>query len=264
MLKRLLVTGAAGGVGTAIRPLLPALAESVLLSDIAPVGELQAHETFRPCDLVDKAAVDRLVAGVDGILHLGGISIEKPFDLILNGNIIGAYNIFEAARHHGRPRIIFASSNHVVGFYRRDEKIDATALPRPDSLYGVSKVFGESLASLYFDKFGQECLSIRIGSCFPEPRNPRMLATWLAIEDLSDLCACAFAVPRLGNATVYGVSDNEEVWWDNNAASFLGWKPKRSSRPWRAAIMSSTTEDPGDPATLYQGGTFASSGHPED
>lgn len=264
MLKRLLVTGAAGGIGTAIRPLLPALAETVLLSDIAPVGDLRAHETFQPCDLADKRAVDRLVDGVDGIIHFGGISVEKPFDMVLNGNIIGAYNIFEAARCHGRPRIIFASSNHVVGFYRRDEKIDATALPRPDSLYGVSKVFGESLASLYFDKFGQECLSIRIGSCFPEPRNPRMLATWLAVEDLLDLCACAFAVPRLGNAIVYGVSDNEEVWWDNHAASFLGWKPKRSSRAWRAAVISSMTEDPGDPATLYQGGTFASSGHPED
>ncbi|HVJ43053.1 MAG TPA: NAD(P)-dependent oxidoreductase [Dongiaceae bacterium] len=264
MLKRLLMTGAAGGVGMAIRPMLPVLAETVLLSDITPISDLQAHESFRPCDLADKNAVDKLVGGVDGILHLGGISTEKPFDLILNGNIIGVYNLFEAARRHGKPRVIFASSNHVVGFYRRDQRIDATVLPRPDSLYGVSKVFGENLASLYFDKFGQECLSIRIGSCFPEPRNPRMLATWLAVEDLCDLCACAFSVPRLGNAIVYGVSDNEEVWWDNSQASFLGWRPKRSSVPWRARIMSSMAEDPADPATLYQGGTFAGSGHPED
>jgi uronate dehydrogenase len=264
MLKRLLMTGAAGGVGQAIRPLLPDIAETVLLSDIVTVGDLQPHESFQSCDLADKTAVDKLVAGVDGILHLGGISIEKPFDLILNGNIIGAYNLFEAARHHGKPRIIFASSNHVVGFYRRDEKIDATALPRPDSLYGVSKVFGESLASLYFDKFGQECLSIRIGSCFPEPRNPRMLATWLAVEDLRDLCGRAFAVPKLGNAIVYGMSDNDAVWWDNGKADFLGWRPKHSSRRWQAGIMSGMTEDPKDPATLYQGGAFASAGHPED
>jgi uronate dehydrogenase len=212
MLKRLLLTGAAGGIGQEIRPFLTQLAETVLLSDLVPVANFQAHETFQSCDLADKSAVDRLVDGVDGILHLGGVSVEKPFDMVLNGNIIGAYNLFEAARHHGRPRMIFASSNHVVGYYRRDEKLDASVMPRPDSLYGVSKVFGESLASLYFDKFGPECLSIRIGSCFPQPKNPRMLSTWLAIEDLVALCACAFAVPRLGNCMVYGVSDNETVW----------------------------------------------------
>ncbi|HVI92156.1 MAG TPA: NAD(P)-dependent oxidoreductase [Dongiaceae bacterium] len=264
MLKRLLMTGAAGGVGTAIRPLLSSLAETVLLSDIAPLGDLQPHESFQACDLGDRKAMDSLVAGVDGILHLGGISVEQPFDPILNANILGAYNLFEAARHHGKPRILFASSNHVVGFYRRDERIDATALPRPDSLYGVSKVFGESLASLYFAKFGQECLSIRIGSCFPEPRNPRMLATWLAVEDLRDLCAYAFSMPRLGNAIVYGMSDNDEVWWDNSEAAFLGWTPKHSSHRWHAQIMSSMPEDPNDPATIYQGGAFASAGHPED
>jgi len=264
MLKRLLMTGAAGGVGTAIRPLLPALAETVLLSDITPLGDLQPHESFQACDLGDRKAMDRLVAGVDGILHLGGISVEQPFDPILTANILGAYNLFEAARHHGRPRIIFASSNHVVGFYRRDERIDATALPHPDSLYGVSKVFGESLASLYFDKFGQECLSVRIGSCFPQPKNIRMLATWLAVEDLLDLCTCAFAVPKLGNAIVYGMSDNDEVWWDNSRAAFLGWKPKHGSQRWRAGIMAAMTEDPQDPATIYQGGAFASAGHPED
>ncbi|HWT99020.1 MAG TPA: NAD(P)-dependent oxidoreductase [Terriglobales bacterium] len=264
MLKRLLMTGAAGGVGTAIRPLLPALTETVLLSDLTTMGDLQPHESFQACDLGDRNAMDRLVAGVDGILHLGGISVEQPFDPILNANILGAYNLFEAARHHGRPRIIFASSNHVVGFYRRDERIDATALPRPDSLYGVSKVFGESLASLYFDKFGQECLSIRIGSCFPQPKNPRMLATWLAVEDLLDLCVCAFTVPKLGNAIVYGMSDNDEVWWDNSQAAFLGWKPKRSSHRWRAEITAAMPEDPKDLATIYQGGAFASAGHPED
>jgi uronate dehydrogenase len=265
MLKKLLMTGAAGGVGQALRPLLPQLAETVLLSDIAEIDGLKPHETFRACDLGDRDAVDALFDDVDGVIHLGGISVEKPFDLILNGNIVGTYNLFEAARHHGRPRIIFASSNHVIGYYRRDQRLDSSVLPRPDSLYGVSKAFGENLASMYFDKFGQECLSVRIGSCFPKPKDTRMLATWLAIEDLCDLCARAFEAPSLGNTIVYGASDNDEIWWDNSHAAFLGWRPKHTSAKWRAETLANApAQHPRDPAVVYQGGGFAAAGHPED
>lgn len=265
MLKKLLMTGAAGGVGKALRPHLRTFAQTVVLSDIAAVDDPAEHESFVACDLAERDAVDDLVKGVDGIVHLGGVSVERPFDMILQANILGAYNLFEAARRNGRPRIVFASSNHVVGYYRRDERLDSTVVPKPDSFYGVSKAFGENLASLYFDKFGQECLSVRIGSCFPKPRNPRMLATWLAVEDFSALCARAFEAPRLGNAIVYGVSDNDEVWWDNRMAAFLGWKPKHSSAGWRAETLADApTEDPRDPAVIFQGGAFASAGHPEE
>lgn len=265
MLKKLLLTGAAGGVGNAIRPFLGAMAETVLLSDIVEIDDLSAHESFRHCDIGEAAAVDALLDGVDGVIHLGGISIEKPFDLILKGNIAGAYNLFEAARRHGRPRIVFASSNHVVGFYRREQRIDSTALPRPDTLYGVSKAFGENLASFYFDKFGQECLSVRIGSCFEKPKDPRMLATWLAVEDLADLCARAFAAPRLANTIVFGASDNDEAWWDNSKAAFLGWTPKHSSAKWRAEVVEAAApENFDDMAVIYQGGAFTARGHPAD
>jgi uronate dehydrogenase len=265
MLKKLLLTGAAGGVGTALRPLLSRISESVLLSDVSQIDDLAGHERFQRCDLADAHAVNELVRGVDGIIHLGGISLEKPFGMILNGNIIGVYNLFEAARHNGQPRIIFASSNHVVGYYRRDERLDSTAVPRPDTLYGVSKAFGENMASLYFDKFGQECLSVRIGSCFPKPANPRMLATWLHVEDLLDLCARGFEAPRLGHTVVYGVSDNHEAWWDNRHAAFLGWRPKHSSAKWRAEVLAEAgAQDLNDPAVIYQGGAFVTAGHPAD
>lgn len=265
MPKKLLMTGAAGGVGKALRPFLADFAETVTLSDITAIDDMAAHERFVRCDLADRAAVADLLDGVDGIIHLGGISVEKPFDMILRGNILGCYNLFEAARQNGRPRIVFASSNHVVGYYRRDERLDSTAAPKPDSLYGVSKAFGEDLASMYFEKFGQECLSVRIGSCFEKPTNPRMLATWLAVEDLADLCARAFEAPRLGNAIVFGASDNEETWWDNRNAAFLGWKPKHGSAKWRAGVIANAApEDPEDPAVIYQGGAFAAAGHPED
>ncbi|TPW29877.1 NAD-dependent epimerase/dehydratase family protein [Pararhizobium mangrovi] len=265
MLKKLLMTGAAGGVGKALRPFLPDFAESVVLSDREPISDLAGHESFTACELSDRQAVSDLVFGCDGIIHLGGISVEKPFDTILEGNIVGAYNLFEAARGHGRPRIVFASSNHVIGYYRRDERLHIDVVPQPDSFYGVSKAFGENLASLYFHKFGQECLSVRIGSCFEKPKNPRMLATWLAVEDLADLCARAFASPRLANTIVYGASDNEESWWDNSGSSFLGWKPKHTAAKWRESVLAEAApEDPNDPAVVYQGGGFAAAGHPED
>lgn len=265
MLERLLLTGAAGSVGRALRPLLSSFAQHLVLSDLETINDLAPHESFTACDVSDLAAVRELVDGCDGVIHLGGMSVEKPFDMILDANIVGTYNIFESARAYGQPRIVFASSNHVIGYYKREDKLDAHCVARPDSLYGVSKAFGENLASLYFDKFGQECLSIRIGSCFDQPKNPRMLATWLAAEDLADLCRRAFTAPRLGHTIVYGVSDNDEIWWDNSAADFLGWRPRHNSARWRHAVVADAApEDPNDPAVVFQGGAFAAAGHPND
>lgn len=265
MLKKLLLTGAAGGVGRSIRDLLPQLAEHIVLSDIGDVGEIGPKESFIRCNLADADGVSRLLDGVDGVIHLGGISVERSFEPILQGNIIGLYNLYEAARHHGKPRIIFASSNHVVGYYRSDDYIDNTVYPRPDSLYGVSKVFGEAMASMYHDKFGQETLSLRIGSCFERPLNPRMLSTWLSYRDFVSLCDRAFSVPKLGHTIVYGASANEKLWWDNSRAAFLGWQPEDSSAQWTAEVMAATgPQDPADPAVMYQGGAFAGAGHPDD
>jgi uronate dehydrogenase len=266
MLKKLLLTGAAGGVGRAIRPLLGEIAEHVVLSDIGEIADVGANESFIRCDLADKAGVYSLFdGGVDGVIHLGGISIEKPFDLILQGNIVGLYNLYEAARHNGMPRIVFASSNHTIGYYERNERIDNTVYPRPDSLYGVSKVFGEAVASLYADKFGQETLSVRIGSCFEKPVNTRMLATWLSYRDFVSLCQRAFVAPKIGHTIVFGASANDEQWWDNSKAAFLGWQPKDSAAQWRAEVEAAAgREDPTSPAVIYQGGGFALAGHPED
>lgn len=265
MLERLVMTGAAGGVGKALRPFLSQLAETVVLSDIVPVGDLAAHETYKACDLSDRSAVDDLLDGADGVIHLGGVSLEKPWAQILEANIAGAYNLFEAARQGTKPRIVFASSNHVTGFYRRDQRIGPDMPVRPDSLYGVSKVFGEGLASLYFDKFGVECLSVRIGWCFPKPKDMRTQAIYLAAEDLFALCTRAFEAPRLGHTIVYGVSDNEEMWWDNASAAFLGWRPRHGSAQWRAEMLAKEPRwDPADPGVLYQGGGFAAGGHPDD
>lgn len=265
MLNRLLVTGAAGGVSQAIRPHLSRLAKTVRLSDIADLGEAASHEELVAGDLADAKAVHDLVKDCDAIIHLGGVSVEQPWNDILQANIIGAYNLFEAARHLGKPRIVFASSNHTIGYYPRTTRLDTEVPRRPDSLYGLSKCFGEDLASLYYHKFGIETLSVRIGSCFPKPKDTRMMATWLSVDDFMRLMKRAFIAPKLGCTVVYGASANTEQWWDNSKSAFLGWAPQDSSEPWRAEVEEAAGDiDPRDPAVVYQGGKFVAAGHPDD
>ncbi|TCM53200.1 uronate dehydrogenase [Rhizobium sp. PP-F2F-G48] len=256
-MKRLLVTGAAGGLGRAMRERLGKLADIVRLSDIADLGDAAPNEELMPCDLGDADAVMALVEGCDGILHLGGISVEDTFSKILNANIAGLYNLYEAAQAHGQPRILFASSNHTIGFYRQDEHIDTRSPMRPDGLYGVSKCFGEALARMYYEKFGQETALVRIGSCFEKPRNHRMLATWMSFDDFEALIGRVFHAPMLGCPIIWGVSNNDCSWWDNSAAAYLGWRPKDNAETFRAeldAAIPMPAKD--DPAALYQGGPF--------
>jgi uronate dehydrogenase len=257
-MQRLLITGAAGGLGSLARRRLTGLAAILRLSDIADLGEPAAHEEIVPCELADFAAVKALVEGCDGIVHFGGVSVERPWAEILPANIAGTYNIYEAARLSGVKRVFFASSNHAIGFYKRETRIDATDPVRPDSLYGVSKCFGEALARYYWDKYGVETAAVRIGSCFPEPKDHRMMATWLSEDDLVALIERVFSAPKLGYATVFGASDNEEQWWDNRCAGFLGWRPKDSSERFRSKI-DAKCEKPGPeaPVNRYQGGGFA-------
>jgi len=255
--QRLLITGAAGGIGRVMRSQLAGLADVVRLSDRVPISDLSAQEEFVLADLADRAAVARAVAGVDAIVHLGGVSTEAAFEPIVQANIVGLYHLYEAARAHGQPRILFASSNHTIGFYHQDERIDADAPVRPDSLYGVSKCFGEALARMYFHKFAQETAIVRIGSCIEKPRDHRMLATWLSYADFARLAARVFSVPRLGCPTIYGASANAQSWWDNTQAAYLGWQPQDSAEAWRAEIEACAPRPARDDAlVVYQGGTF--------
>ncbi|MBO9467686.1 NAD(P)-dependent oxidoreductase [Tropicibacter sp. R15_0] len=256
-LRRLLLTGATGAMATAIRPLLSELADTVVVSGRREVQNLLPHEENCCASLDDFDAVNAAVAGCDGIIHLGGYSVEGPFGPIQDANIQGVYNLYEAARAHGHPRIVFGSSNHVVGFYPQSETIDAQAVPRPDSLYAVSKIYGEALARMYFDKFGQETAILRIGSCFDYPKSHRMLATWLSYEDFVSFCQTAFHAPKLGCPIVYGMSNNTRSFWDNSAADYLGWTPKSNSEDFVAQVQEAhPNPNPNDPLNVYHGGTF--------
>ncbi len=230
--ERLLLTGAAGGLGKVLREGLKPHARILRVSDREELGPAAAGEEVVRCDLADGAAVMGLLEGVEAVAHFGGISVETRFGPILQSNIVGVYNLYEAARRHGVKRIAFASSNHVTGYYRQTETIGPDDPVRPDGLYGVSKCFGENLSRFYFDRHGIETVCLRIGSSFPVAKDRRMLATFLSYDDLVELVRCALFAPRAGHSIVYGVSNNSRKWWDNSKAAH----PAPSSMPARSRI----------------------------
>jgi len=264
-MRRLLITGAAGGLGTILRDGLTGWADFLRLNDIAEMPAAGPNEEVVQGDLADFDLVKSLVRDIDGIVHLGGISKENTFENLLDSSFRGTYHVFDAARQAGKPRIVFASSNHAIGFHRREDNLGKNAAYRPDSIYGLSKVYGESLGQYYFDKFGIESVSIRIGSCFAEPADRRMLATWLSPRDFVEMIKAIYSVPRVGCTMMYGMSANKEQWWDNSHAAFIGWHPQDSSEQFRAKVEAA---DPpkhwDDPAVRYHGGGFAVAGHFED
>lgn len=259
--ERLVLTGAAGGLGRELRPRLKRWCRTLRVSDIAAMAAAGPGEEVVVAALEDAAAIGSLAAGADAIVHLGGISVEGPFEPILQANIVGTYNVYEAARRHAVGRIVYASSNHVTGFYRQDEVISPAAPMRPDGHYGLSKAFGENLARFYFDRYGIETVCLRIGSSFPEPKDRRMLATWLSYDDLERLVVASLTAPVVGHTVVYGVSDNTTTWWDNTGARHIGYRPQDSSERFRAALEAKQpTLDRTDPAVLMQGGGFVAKG----
>lgn len=258
---RLLLTGAAGGLGKVLRPRLQSMANIVRVSDVVDLGHAAATEELVQCDLGNHDGMLDLLDGVDAVIHLGGMSTDGPFEPILNANIRGVYNLYEAARIKDVKRIVFASSNHVVGFHKQEDRLDATAAMRPDGNYGISKAFGESLSRYYFDRYGIETVCVRIGSSFPKPVDHRMLSTWLSYDDLTSLIHCALRAPSVGHTIIYGASDNTPAWWDNRYAAHLGWTPKDSSERFRAEMDATVRRlDPSDPAAIYQGGRFVKQG----
>lgn len=259
--KRLLLTGAAGGLGQELRHRLPHYCDVLRLSDINDLGSAGEREELMPARLEDAAAVHQLLEGVDAVVHLGGVSTEQPWEPILQANIVGLYNLYEAARKQGVKRILFASSNHVTGFYRQDEVIDARDPMRPDGLYGLSKAFGESLSRFYWDRHGIETVCVRIGSSFPEPRNRRMLATWMSYDDLERLVVASLTAPVVGHSILFGISDNHTRFYDNKYGQHLGYRPQDSSEPFRAKVEAADPRpDLSDPANIFQGGPFVRTG----
>ncbi len=255
--KTVLITGAAGDVGSHLRRELSGRYR-LRLSDLNPVANLAPGEEFMRADIARMEEVMPVTRGVDAIVHLGGFSVEGPWEAILAANISGCYNVFEAARMNGVKRILFATSNHAVGFYRRDEVIDHRVYPKPDSRYGVSKIFGEAIGSLYADKYGLEVLCIRIGNVNPKPVDKRRLAIWISPRDLAQLVTIGVEHPDIRFEIVYGVSGNKRSWYDNSNAQRLGYKPQDDSEAWAEEVLRNEKPATDALAERHQGGTFVS------
>ncbi|MCX5202002.1 NAD(P)-dependent oxidoreductase [Streptomyces sp. NBC_00237] len=256
--RTLLLTGAAGGIGTLMRGLLPAYGYALRLFDATPI---EGEPTAVTADLGDKHALREAVEGVDAIVHLAGISLEAPFEKILRSNIEGTYNLYEAAREEGVRRIVHASSSHAIGFAPLPRPGGAP-LPvetphRPDTFYGLSKAFGEDLAQLYWDRDGLETVSVRIGECAMEPSTVRTLALWLSPGDAARLFDAALTAPRVGHTVVFGSSDNTRLGWDLSSARALGYVPQDDSEQYAQKLLAEHGEPtPGDPEHDFLGGVF--------
>jgi uronate dehydrogenase len=251
-----LLTGAAGTLGTWLRPHLARRPGGLRSTDIRNMGPALEGEAIAPADLADVAAVDRIMAGAGAVVHFGAVSVEDSFERILRSNVVGTYNVFEAARAHGVQRIVYASSIHVVGFYPTEEYIDSDAPPRPDSYYAVSKAFGENLARLYVEKAGMEVACLRIGMALAEPAAPRNLWTWLSPADLRRLVDTYLDAPQLDFTIVYGISANERSWW-SNAKAAPPFRPLDNAESHAARLLpAGDTRDPMDPGVRYHGGPF--------
>ncbi len=266
-MKTVLITGAAGNVGGWLRRLLAGVYPRLVLSDRRPPADLGPEEEFRAADLADLDSVIAAVAGVEGIVHLGGHSVEGSWEEILQANILGCYHLFEAARRQGVARVVFASSNHAVGFYPRHRRIGVDHRVRPDSRYGVSKVFGEALGSLYADKYGLRVTSIRIGNVAERPIDRRRLSIWIHPEDLAQLVRIGLEHPAVRNEILFGASANERSWWDDETAWRLGYRPRHRAEDHAVEALAAQAAVPPDPVgDRFEGGGFCSlefSGDPD-
>ena len=258
-MKKLVLTGAAGRLGSYLREPLSKLADRLVSSDIVEeLGTLYPGEVYVRADLTKYEEIHRLLKGADMVIHFGGYADEAPFDTILSPNIIGTYNVWEAACENGVRRVVYASSIHTVGMHLKTDFIGTDVRHRPDTYYGLAKCFAKDLASLYWDKRGLEAVCLRIISC-AQVTNARALGAWLSYDDLIHLVEQAISTPTTGFSIVYGVPNNDRVPVDNSNASFLGYRPRDNAERFAEKILAEAPlQDPHDPGHRYHGGPFAS------
>ncbi len=247
------MTGAAGRIGTFMRAEL-AGKYKLRLSDIKPVKDLKPGETFMRADISNLKDALRITKGVDAVVHFGGQSGEHDWEHILQANIIGFHNTLEAARSNGVKRFLVATSNHAVGFYPVTQTINHRVYPKPDSRYGVSKVFNEALSSLYADRYGMEMFCMRIGNVNSAPIDRRRLAIWISARDMAQLVILGLERPKLHFEIVYGISDNARAWFDNTNAYRMGYQPRDRSETYAAEILQREGPPGNTPADIFQGG----------
>jgi uronate dehydrogenase len=258
-----LLTGAAGKIGSRARAYLRQRCQ-LRATDIVDLGTVMDGEETVVCDLADESATRQLMAGVSAVVHLAGIPREAPIQAIAQANLIVAWNVYEAAKEARTRRIVFGSTNHVTGFYAPEEQLGTDMPARPDTLYGASKVFGEALARLFWDKHGIESVCLRIGSALERPTAPRHLSTWVSYDDLNELIWCSLTAERVGYTVAYGMSNNDRAWWDNTGAKHLGYRPRHRAEDFAAELGQGSAIPPAQihtPEVRFQGGPWAANGY---
>lgn len=263
-IRTLLLTGAAGMIGRVLAPALQPLCRQLRLSDLPGTAAPLAGEgiDWQPRDLADGDGMRALLAGVDAVVHMGGISYEREFDPILHANLRGLHHLYEGARQAGTQRIVFASSNHVTGGYDQSERISPADPPRPDGFYGLSKLYGEGMGRLYFDRCGIETVCLRIGTATADDRPPdrRALASWLSHADLVRLVVASLTAPGVGFLVAYGCSRNQRRWWDTEDAwRRLGYEPQDDAEVFAPQVQH-IAPPAGSPAERKQAGIFMTLG----
>ena len=255
-MPKVALSGASGNMGRVLRSEL--LGRGVTLRSAGgsrPLSPLSPDEDVCHGDLRDPEVVDRLLEGVDVLIHLAGTSVERPLPEIIDNNLRGLHEVYEGARRHAVKRIVFASSNHAFGMHSVDDRLGLEAAFRPDGLYGLSKAWGEAMARMYWDKHGIEGICLRIGSALERPTEPRHLSTWLGHEDMVQLIMRCITVPDIGYLAVWGVSNNARSYWDNAGAERLGYRPVQNAEDYAEEILK--RPNPLDAtAQRYQGGGF--------
>ena len=258
-LKKLVLTGAAGRLGSYLREPLSILCDELVSTDIKDdIGTLYDGETFVQADLANSDDMMKVIEGAEMVVHMGAFVDEGPFEQLLGPNFVGSYNVWEAAHKHGVRRVIYGSSIHAVGMYPKNEFINTEVAHRPDTFYGLAKCFTEDLGRMYWEKRGLESVHMRILSC-AQVNNPRALGSWLSYGDLIQLVTRCIDTPVTGFAIIYGVSNNDRAPVDNAKAAFLGYKPKDNAEDFAAEVLAEADIlDPQDPGHMCHGGPFAS------
>lgn len=257
-MRRVALSGASGNIGRVLRPALLAAPGITLRSagGTRPLTPLSADEDVCHGDLRDPAVVDRLLEGVDVLVHMAGTSVERPLAEIIENNLRALHAVYEGACRHRVRRVVFASSNHAIGMHPAEDRLALDCDMRPDGFYGLSKVWGEAMTRMYWDKHGIEGISIRIGTAIEKPTEPRHLSTWLGHDDLAQLILRCIEAPTAGCLVVWGVSNNTRSWWQPASCERLGYHPVQNAEDYAAEVLS--RPNPLDAVgRRFQGGSFA-------
>lgn len=255
-MTKVALSGAGGNVGRLLRVELPKHGVDLRSAGgRTPLMPLHPGEDVMHGDLRDPSVVDRLLHGVDVLIHMAGTSVERPLPEIIENNLVALHQVYEGARRHKVRRVVFASSNHAFGMHSVNSKLDIEAPFRVDGFYGLSKAWGEAMARMYWDKHGVEGISLRIGSCEVRPTNFRHLSTWLSHEDTVQLALRCIEACDVGYCAVWGVSNNTRSYWKPNGCERIGYHPRQNAEDYAAEILKQ--ENPLDSiARQFQGGAF--------